>query len=77
MLTKRPELSELTLREKIGQTALMQAAIFMNMEDVEGYLKENPIGQIWHNCNTFMLAANLTDAPIDNPKDSEFYRKWA
>ena len=77
MLTKRPQLSELTLREKIGQTALMQAAIFMNMEDMEGYLKENPIGQIWHNCNTFMLAANLTDAPIDNPQDSEFYRKWA
>lgn len=77
MMTKRPQLSELTLREKIGQTALMQAAIFMNMEDMEGYLKENPIGQIWHNCNTFMLAANLTDAPIDNPKDSEFYRKWA
>lgn len=48
----------------------------MNMEDMEGYLKENPIGQVWHNCNTFLLAANLTDVPVDEPQPSEFYRNW-
>ncbi len=76
MKRQKPNLSELTLREKIGQTAMMQGAIFMNMEDMAGYLKENPIGQVWHNCNTFLLAANLTDVPVDEPQPSEFYRKW-
>lgn len=77
MKRQKPRLSELTLREKIGQTALMQGAIFMNMEDMKGYLKENPIGEVWHNCNTFMLAANLADVPIEHPETSEYYRKWA
>lgn len=76
MKKQKPDLNELTLREKIGQTALMQGGIFMNMENMAGYLKENPIGEIWHNCNSFMLAANLTDIPIDNPQPCEFYRKW-
>ena len=40
---KKPLLSELTLREKIGQTALMESPIIMRMENPEKNLKENPM----------------------------------
>ena len=39
--TKKPLLKDLTLREKIGQTACMQMSWFMNRTDLEEYLKEN------------------------------------
>lgn len=73
---KRPEFSELTLREKIGQTCQMQSGFLMNIEDLEGYLKENPIGNVWHTCNTAMTTVNLADIEIDEPADSTYYRKW-
>ena len=75
-LTYKPKLSELTLREKIGQTCQMQTAYLMNMENLEEYLAENPIGQVWHTCNTAMTTVNLADIEIDEPMDSTFYRKW-
>ncbi len=74
---KRPEFSELTLREKIGQTCQMQSAYLMNMKDLEGYLAENPIGNVWHTCNTAMTTVNLADIEIDEPQESTYYRKWA
>ena len=73
----KPKLSELTLREKIGQTIQMQSGFLMNMEDMEGYLKDNPIGNVWHTCNTAMTTVNLADIEIDKPEDSTYYRKWA
>lgn len=76
-MARKPELSELTLREKIGQTGMLQSAILMSMEDMEGYLKENPIGSVWHTCNHSMEAANLTEMPIGKPQKSEYYRNWA
>ena len=75
-LTYKPKLSELTLREKIGQTCQMQTAYLMNMENLEEYLAENPIGNVWHTCNTAMTTVNLADIEIDDPADSTFYRKW-
>lgn len=73
----KPKLSELTLREKIGQTIQMQSGFLMNMEDMEGYLKDNPIGNVWHTCNTAMTTVNLADIEIDKPEDSTYYRKWS
>ena len=75
-LNYKPELSELSLREKIGQTCQMQMAYLMNMKDLEKYLKDNPIGNVWHTCNSAMTTVNLADIEIDEPADSTFYRKW-
>jgi len=75
-LNYKPKLSELTLREKIGQTCQMQTGFLMNMENLEEYLAENPIGNVWHTCNTAMTTVNLADIEIDEPEDSTFYRKW-
>ena len=74
---KKPLLSELTLREKIGQTAMVQAPHLMAMENAAEFLKDNPIGNVWHTCNHSMEATNLTEAPIGSPQKSEYYRKWA
>ncbi len=72
---KKPLLSELTLREKIGQTVMVQGPHLMMMEDMKGFLEKNPLGNVWHTCNASMTATNLTDAPIEKPENSEFYRK--
>ncbi len=69
-------LEDLTLREKIGQTAMIQAPHLMAMDNLEEYLSKNPIGNVWHTCNHSMVATNLTEAPIDHPENSEFYRNW-
>ncbi len=75
-LNYKPELSELTLREKIGQTCQMQTAYLMNMKNMEEYLAENPIGNVWHTCNTAMATVNLADIEIDGAQPSSVYRKW-
>ena len=75
-LNYKPKLSELTLREKIGQTCQMQTAYLMNMDNLEEYLAENPIGNVWHTCNEAMTTVNLANIEIDEPEDSTFYRKW-
>ena len=72
-----PDISELTLREKIGQTALMQMSWFMNRENLAEYLKDNPIGNVWHNGNYNMNTANLSMVVGAVPRDSEYYREWA
>ncbi len=73
---RKPQLSDFTLREKIGQTCQMQSGFLMNMKDMEAYLKENPIGNVWHTCNTAMTTVNLADIEIDEPQDSTYYREW-
>ena len=50
-----PDISELTLREKIGQTALMESPILMSMENPEEYLKKKD-----------ELTALLSDAIYNN-----------
>lgn len=72
-----PDISELSLREKIGQTALMQMSWFMNKENLKDFLKENPIGNVWHNGNYNMNTANLSMVVGAKPRDSEYYRNWA
>lgn len=74
--TKKPQLSELTLREKIGQTAIMQISLFMNQENLKEYLEANPIGNLWHTGNWCMNTTNLTGIAGGTLRDSEYYRKW-
>ncbi len=74
--TAKPKLSELTLREKIGQTAVMQLADFINHDNIEEYLKDNPIGNIWNCGNLAMTIVNLTGIVGENLQDSEYYRNW-
>ncbi len=74
--TKKPELSELTLREKIGQTAVMQIADFINHPNIEEFLKDNPIGNLWNCGNLAMTIVNLTGIVGEDLQDSEYYRKW-
>lgn len=72
------KLEDLTLREKIGQTVVIQSPTIINMEDtgtMESYLRENPVG-VWHTCNAAMAAANLEYLSCNEPKDSLFYRNW-
>ena len=72
-----PDISELSLRERIGQTALMQMSWFMNKEDLADFLRENPIGNVWHNGNYNMNTTNLSMVVGAVARDSEYYRKWA
>ena len=44
---KKPELKDLTLREKIGQTFILRNAMIGQIEDPEEYFKNNPIGCFW------------------------------
>lgn len=72
------KVSDLTLREKIGQTGIVQSPTLINMESegkMDAYLKNNPIG-VWHTCNAAMTAANLEYLSCDEPQVSEFYREW-
>lgn len=44
---KKPLLSELTLREKIGQTYIMREYTYKYADDYKKYFKENPVGCLW------------------------------
>jgi len=71
-------LSDLTLREKIGQTAVVQSSTLINMEfnnKMDEYLQNNPVG-VWHVCNVAMQMANLENVTGDKYEDSAFYRNW-
>ncbi len=58
---KKPKLSDLTLREKIGQTYIMREFTYKHTGDYKKYFKENPIGCTWTCGETrqdFALVAN-------------------
>ena len=44
---KKPKLSELTLREKIGQTYIMREYTYKFTADYKKYFEENPVGCLW------------------------------
>ena len=71
-------IQDLTLREKIGQTAVVQSSTLINMEKnnkMDEYLQNNPVG-VWHVCNVAMQMANLENMVGDKYETSEFYRNW-
>lgn len=72
----KKEYTQLSLREKIGQTAAMQSSWFMNRKNLPEYLKENPIGNVWHIGDYGMDSTNLTGIAGADRHDCEFFRKW-
>lgn len=44
---RKPEISELTLREKVGQTVVFRHSLIREMTDPDKYFAENPIGAVW------------------------------
>ena len=44
---KKPKLSEMTLREKIGQTYIMREYTYKYTDDYKKYFEENPVGCLW------------------------------
>ena len=63
---KKPLLSELTLREKIGQTVVMRPSVMAEVTDINEYFRKNPYGGMWtcgHIKMDFVnLAEELSDA---------------
>ncbi len=51
---KKPELKDLTLREKIGQTAVFRHLLLGEITDIADYFTKNPIGATW---------------PLEHPKE--------
>ena len=44
---KKPNLKDMTLREKIGQTFIMRVFEYKFLDDYKKYFSENPIGCAW------------------------------
>ena len=44
---KKPKLSELTLREKIGQTMIRGGKAYLKHDDYKEYYKNNNLGVLW------------------------------
>ncbi|MBR5308429.1 MAG: glycoside hydrolase family 3 protein [Clostridia bacterium] len=63
---KKVTLSELTLREKIGQTAALRAAFLTKVEDVDDYIKNNPYGILWTQGNIKMDFVNMAEESVEN-----------
>ena len=47
----KPRLEDLTLREKIGQTAIFRFDTLREIDDFKKYFKENPVGASWSMVN--------------------------
>ena len=62
---KKPLLSEMTLREKIGQTVIMRPSVMAEVEDINEYIRQNPYGGMWTCGHIKMDFVNLADE-VDN-----------
>lgn len=65
---KKPLLSELTLREKIGQTINMSPKVMASVTDIDDFFKKNPYGSMWTCGHIKMDFVNLAEeiANADN-----------
>ncbi|MBO5060163.1 MAG: hypothetical protein J6C82_04545 [Clostridia bacterium] len=63
---KKPNLSELTLREKIGQTAAVKQNLLDQIEDIHAYFKDNPYGSMWVVGAAQMDFINMADSVNEN-----------
>lgn len=63
---KRPLLSALTLREKIGQTAAVAPHVINQKTEPHEYLKRNPFGMMWTAGFIKMDFVNMADERKDN-----------
>lgn len=63
---KKVTLSELTLREKIGQTAALRSNFLSKVENVDEYMKNNPYGILWTFGNIKMDFVNMAEENADD-----------
>ena len=63
---KRPNPSELTLREKIGQTAAVSPKVINGKKEPHEYLKKNPFGIMWTAGFVKMDFVNMAGELLDN-----------
>ncbi len=69
---KRPELSELSLREKIGQTAAIKQSLMPEIKDMHAFFKDNPYGSMWTMGAAQLDFVNMSDTVKKNvDKDLE------
>ena len=63
---KKTLISELTLREKIGQTAALAPVVMASVTDIDEYFRNNPFGIMWTaghmNLDFVNLAEELSNA---------------
>lgn len=67
----KPELSQLTLRERIGQTAAVHPRHINNRVNPHEYLKDNPFGIMWTAGFIKMKFANMAEEAI-NPDEIDY-----
>ncbi len=70
--TGKPELSELTLRERIGQTACPPMKKVLASENTEEYMKKNPYGSVWVSGNAKLDFVNMAYEVNSDTVDKEF-----
>lgn len=59
---KKPQLSELTLREKIGQTAAIKQNLIPQIKDIHTFFKNNPYGSMWTMGAAQLDFVNMSDS---------------
>ncbi|MBQ3542170.1 MAG: hypothetical protein IJA45_03485 [Oscillospiraceae bacterium] len=65
---KRPQLKDLTLREKVGQTVCVRENLLTNIPDLSEYLKKYPYGCIWAMGNQLNDTENMGEETNKNGK---------
>jgi len=65
---KKPRMEDLTLRERIGQTAALRSNFLANKEDTDAFFKDNPYGNIWTTGKLKFQIINMADES-DGEKD--------
>ena len=65
---KKPLLSELTLREKIGQTVVLSPRVMAEVTDIDEYFKNNPEGSIKYYSNWKFGPDNIAIQAIKRDK---------
>jgi len=70
--TKKPSISELTLRERIGQTICPSMRKILRSDDIVEYIKNNPFGSFWVAGNAKLDFVNVAYEVDPTTVDKEF-----
>ncbi|MBO5879718.1 MAG: glycoside hydrolase family 3 protein [Clostridia bacterium] len=69
---RKPEISELTLRERIGQTASPIMTKILNQKNIPEYMEKNPYGFFWVGGNAKLQFVNVAYEVDPKTVDKEF-----
>ena len=70
--TRKPMISELTLREKIGQTACPIMTKVLGAKNIPEYMEKNPYGSIWVGGNAKLQFVNVAYEVDEDTVDKDF-----